>query len=174
MDWKAIWVPQISPWEVIFRAAVVFLFVQLSFRILGRREWTRYSAFNVSILFLIAVALRTSIVGNDTSVASGFIALSTILTFDWIFSYASFRSRRISRWLNGPVLPIIKNGQVDFRQLRRARLSHDLLLSELRLRGCWCLEHVEEAYIESNGNVSFKFKENFKSNEKPHRSDFAA
>jgi uncharacterized membrane protein YcaP (DUF421 family) len=158
MDWTRIWVPQLSPWEVIFRAAVIFVFIHLSFRLLGRKEWTRYSGFNVSILFLIAVALRTTLVADDTSLTSGIISLSTILVLDWAYSYASFRSAKISDLINGQTRLLIKDGRVDEKQLRRARISRDFLLSMLRLRGCWRLEDVEEAYLEPNGYISFKLR----------------
>jgi uncharacterized membrane protein YcaP (DUF421 family) len=157
-NWEKMWVPELPPTEIIFRSAVVFLFVHICFRILGRKEWTRYSAFNVSILFLIAVALRMTIVENDPSITAGLLSLSTILGLDWLFSYASFRSKRVSNLLNGATKHLMRNGECDLVQLRRARISREQLLSELRLRGCWNLDHVEEALLESNGHISFKFK----------------
>jgi uncharacterized membrane protein YcaP (DUF421 family) len=160
MNWVGIWVPQLSPMEVIFRAAVIFVFIHISFRLLGRKEWTRYSGFNVAILFLIAVALRTTLVADDTSLTSGIISLSTILILDWAFSYASFRSSRLSDLLNGPTLPLVKNGVIDDRQMRRSRISRELLFSMLRLRGCWRLQDVE-AYLEPNGHISFKLRSSY-------------
>lgn len=159
MRWVEIWRPQVPLGEVIFRSAFIFFFVHLSFRILGRKEWTKYSAFNVSILFLIAVALRMTLVGNDTSLTTGIVSLATMLCIDWLFSYLTYKSDRISNWINGPIRPLIVKGTLNTKEMRKARMSEDSILSELRLRGHWNLNDVEEAFLERSGRVSFKLKD---------------
>ncbi len=158
MNWEALWRPQTSLVEVVFRSTFIFLFVHVGFRILGRKEWTRYSTFNVSILFLIAVALRMTLVGNDTSLTAGLVSLVTMLFVDWLLSYLTYKSASFSKWINGPIRPLIVKGVLNTNEMRKARMSKDSILSELRLRGHWDLNDVEEALLERNGQISFKLK----------------
>jgi uncharacterized membrane protein YcaP (DUF421 family) len=157
-NWQEIWAPKIAPLEVIFRALVVYLFVLFLFRLLGRKEWTRYAVFNVVVLFLIAVALRTTMLGEDSSVTSGILSVSTILFVDWLFSYLSFRNDRIADLLQGKVIPLVQNGKLQASAMRKARISESQLLEQVRLKGYSSLDEVEEASLERSGHVSFRFK----------------
>jgi uncharacterized membrane protein YcaP (DUF421 family) len=152
------WIPALSPVEVIFRAALVYFFVQLGFRVLGRKEWNKYSAYNLSILFLIAVALRMTLVGNDQSITSGLLSLVTMLTLDWVLSYLSFRNERLSNLIKGSPRVLIKNGQFNEKQMIQARISRQYLASELRVRGHWNLDQVQDAILEQSGTISFRMK----------------
>jgi uncharacterized membrane protein YcaP (DUF421 family) len=157
------WTPQISPLEVAVRAFIIYLFVQLIFRLAGRKEFNRYSPFNLVLLFLIAVALRTSIVGNDSSITSAMVALGTMVGMDWIFSYLSYRNDLAANLIEGCVHPLIENGKLNERQMRKARVSRSLLLSEVRLRGGLSLDEVDQAMMEHNGQISVHFKSASKS-----------
>ncbi|MFI5290354.1 MAG: DUF421 domain-containing protein [Polyangia bacterium] len=158
MSWQELWVPTWSPGTVIFRAAVVYLFVQLVFRCVGRKELARYSTFDIAVLFLITVAVRQSIVGNDTSLTTAFLALTTIVVVDWALSYLSFRSPLAARILEGPIPKLVSDGRTDERALHRNRISREQLLAYLREHGHTSLDEVAEARLERNGHVSFVFR----------------
>lgn len=157
-NWKEIWAPKMPPLEVIFRALVVYLFVQVLFRLLGRKEWTRYAVFNVVVLFLIAVALRTTMLGDDNSVTSGILSVSTILFVDWLFSYLSFRDDRLADLLQGKVIQLVQNGELKKCEMRKARISESQLLEQVRLKGHSSLGEIEEAFMERSGYISIRFK----------------
>lgn len=157
-NWREIWIPSWHPLEVIFRALVVYLFVQILFRLLGRKEWTRYAVFNVVGLFLIAVALRTTILGNDYSLTSGLISLSTLLGVDWLFSHLSYRSDRMTDLLQGKIILLVEAGQIQKKALRRVRLSESQLLEQVRMHGHTSLSEIESARLERSGHISIHFK----------------
>lgn len=157
-SWSKIWHPTWPPLEVIFRAAIVYLFLQFIFRIVGRKEWTRYATFNsIAVLFLITIALRTTLLGDDSSVTSGIIAISTILGMDWLLSYLSYRSERFSNLINGKVVVLIKHGQPQRQAMRRFRISTSQLLEQIRLNGHSSIEDVETAVLERSGKISVQF-----------------
>lgn len=157
-NWKEIWVPKLSPLEVIVRALVVYLFVQFLFRLLGRKEWTRYAVFNVVVLFLVAVALRTTMLSDDNSVTSGILSVSTVLFVDWLFSYLSFRSDRLADLLQGEIIQLVHHGELQTSGMRKARISKSQLLEQVRLKGHTSLDEIEEAHMERSGRISTRFK----------------
>jgi uncharacterized membrane protein YcaP (DUF421 family) len=158
-SWYAIVVPIWPPEEVIFRAAVVYIFVFGMFRILGRREWTRYSTFNVAVIFLVTVALRTTLVGDDSSLTSGVISFSTMTILDWLISYLCFRSETIKRWVSGSVSTLYENGRINWSSMRRLRLRNSDLQAFLRLHGLKSLSETEAIYMERDGRVSIQTKD---------------
>jgi uncharacterized membrane protein YcaP (DUF421 family) len=157
-SWHEVWVPTWPPAEIVFRSVFVYLFIQLLFRILGRKEWTRYSAFNVTALFLIAVALRTTMTGEDHSVTSGLLAITSLLATNWVFSYLSYCSERMASLLQGNPRQLIKGGMIQRQEMNKARISESRLLEEIRLKGYSSFSDVEDACLERIGQISIRFK----------------
>ncbi|HVX94793.1 MAG TPA: YetF domain-containing protein [Polyangia bacterium] len=154
-DWKGLWSPTWPPWEVALRATLVYLFVVVAFRAVGRKELGRYATHDIVLLFLISTAARQSIVGPDTSLTSAFVALATIIGWDALVSYGTFRSKRLARVIDGPVRQLVKGGAVDDKELENARISRDELVALLRQHGRDDLGDVEHAYLERSGRVTF-------------------
>jgi uncharacterized membrane protein YcaP (DUF421 family) len=158
-DWHAMWAPTWHPATVAVRAAMIYLLVQAMFRVIGRKELARYSTFDIAVLFLITVAARQSIVGDDKSITSAAIGLGTILGLDWFLSYLCFRSSTAARIIQGPVPRLVHDGIVDEHALRRHRMSREQLQAFLRQHGHHDIGDVADAYLERNGSVSFVFRD---------------
>ena len=158
-DWHGLWAPEMHPLEVIVRVSMVYLFAQLVLRLLGRKEMGRYSTFDVTLLFLLTVCLRRTLVGDDNSLTTGFLALATLGGWDWFFSWLSFRSRGASRVLEGSPRELVHEGELVHDNLRKTRISERELLSQLRAKGKEDLKQVREAWLEPNGQVTFLFQE---------------
>ncbi|MCY1073849.1 DUF421 domain-containing protein [Archangium lansingense] len=159
IDWSGMWVPEMNPLEVVLRVSMVFLFVQLVLRLLGRKELGRYSTFDLALLFLLTVCLRRTLVGEDNSLTTGFIALATLGAWDWLFSWLAFRDRRAARVLEGEPRELVREGELLHENLRKTHISRSELLSHLRSHGRDDLKSVRAAFLESNGRVTFLFRE---------------
>lgn len=159
IDWHTMWVPELHPLEVIIRVSLVYLFAQVVLRSLGRKELGRYSTFDLALLFLLTVCLRKTVVGEDSSLTSGFIALATLGAWDRLFSWLSFRDRRAARVLEGRPMELVREGELVQENLRKTHISQSELLSQLRTHGRDDLGAVRTAYLEPNGKVTFLFRE---------------
>lgn len=159
IDWHRMWTPQWSAAEVVLRATIVYVFVQLLIRLLGRKELGRFMMYDIVLLFLVSVAARMSIVGNDTSITSAAVALATLFGLEWLMSFATARSARLADVLQGRVTPLVRDGVVDERALRRKRVSIAELQSQARLRGHASLADVRDAWLERSGEISLVFRE---------------
>ncbi|WP_228557980.1 MULTISPECIES: DUF421 domain-containing protein [unclassified Myxococcus] len=158
IDWHGLWVPDLHPFEVIIRVSLVFLFVQFVLRLVGRKELSRYASFDLALLFLLSVCMRMTIVANDDSLTTGFIALATMGAWDRLFSWLAFRNRHAARVLEGRPLELIREGSLVHGNLRKTRISHKELLSHLRAHGRGDLSAVHAAFLEPNGKVTFLFR----------------
>jgi uncharacterized membrane protein YcaP (DUF421 family) len=117
---------------------------------------TRYSAHNVTLLFLIATALRQAIVGSDESLTTGLVAVTTLFAENWLLSTLTRRSRVVADVLQGPVATLLVDGKIDEAALRRHRISEDDLRTNLRrAHGREDLSRVKAAYIERSGALTF-------------------
>lgn len=158
-DFAALWKPQLHPLEVIVRATILYLFVQAVFRLSGRKAMARWGIPEVALLFLVAVATRMGIVGDDPSLTSAMIALVTIVVLDRILTTAVARWRGAAELLEGPVLRLVRDGVVDRRAMRRAHLSDEELLARVREHGRERLDEVKDAFFERSGMVTLVFRD---------------
>ncbi len=158
-DWQGIWTPDLNPFEVMFRATAVYLFAQLVLRLTGRKEFGRSSTYDIVVLLIISVCLRKSIVGDDDSLTTGFLALATLGAWDRFFSWLSMRSRTAAVVLTGRPVELVREGRVNEANLRKSLMSHDELLGRLREHGTESLRKVRLAYLEPDGKVTFLLKQ---------------
>lgn len=157
-DWQGLWSPDLNPFEVVFRASAVYLFAQLVLRLTGRKEFGRSSTFDIVVLLIISVSLRKSIVADDDSLTTGFLALATLGAWDRFFSWLAMRSHKAEVLLNGKPIELVREGRVNERNLRKSLLSRDELLSRLREQGTESIRKVRLAYLEPDGKVTFLMK----------------
>ncbi len=150
----ALFRPALAPWDVVVRAAVMYVFVQLVFRVLGRKELGRWGLPDVVLLFLLGTSVRMTIVGSDASLTSAMIGLATIACLDWIQSWVTAHSERWADILEGPLRQLVRDGQVQRDVLRRSRLSESELLAYVRERGGEAIRDVKDAFIERSGKVT--------------------
>lgn len=155
IDWERMWVPQVNLLEVFIRASLVYLVAHLALRLAGRKELARYSSFNVAVLFLVTIALRQSITVDDASLTGAFLALATLVGWDVLFSWATFKNRRVESLLKGEPRKLVDRGRPLPEAMAAERVNLEELRARLRLLGVDDLGRVKEAFLETDGKVSF-------------------
>jgi uncharacterized membrane protein YcaP (DUF421 family) len=153
-DFGDLWAPKVPPWEVALRATIVYAFIQLLFRIAGRKEFGRWGASDIVLLFLVTVAVRKSIVLDDDSLTTAMVALATIVALDWASSKLTFRSRRAADFIEGPVRQLVRDGELQRDVMRKTRVSEDELLAHVREHGRGSLAQVKDAFLERSGRIT--------------------
>ncbi|WP_163989424.1 DUF421 domain-containing protein [Pyxidicoccus caerfyrddinensis] len=157
-DWQSMWTPDLNLFEVVFRASAVYLFAQLVLRVTGRKELSRSSTFDIVLLLIISVCLRKSIVADDNSLTSAFVAFGTLGAWDRFFSWLAMRSEKAAEVLTGKPVELVREGRVNEANLRKSLMSREELLSRLREHGTESLRKVRLAYLEPDGKVTFMMK----------------
>jgi len=158
-SWESIWKPDIPPWEVVFRAAVVYLFLALVFRLVPRKELARFSPIDIILITLVTVVLRKSVVGDDLSLTTAFVGLATIVGINQILHALTRISHTWSDRIQGRRLLLVKNGMVLTGGLQAAKVTEDELLSRLRGYGTQDVSRVDSAFMERDGKITFVFRD---------------
>ena len=145
--------------DLVVRATVIFLFVFLLTRAVGRRELSSLEPFDVILLVVIGDLVQQGITQSDESVTGTLIVLATIALLTVGLSYASFRVRRLRPLLEGEPLVLVEDGRVIESHLARERLTMDDLMAEARLQNLAELSDVRWAVLETSGRISFIHKD---------------
>ncbi|MGN6586974.1 MAG: DUF421 domain-containing protein [Solirubrobacterales bacterium] len=141
--------------DIVIRAAVIFAFVYLLTRMLGRRELSSMEPFDLILLVLIGDLVQQGVTQSDYSVTGALLAISTIALLTVLVSWTSFRFRRLRPILAGEPIVLVEDGEVIGKNLSRQRLTVEEVESEARLKQITSLESVRWAILETNGQISF-------------------
>lgn len=146
--------PEVSILEKIVRAAVIYLFLLLAFRLLGKRQVGQMTPFDLIVLLILSNVIQNAMIGNDNSLGGGLIGAVTILLLNFVVISISARSKPAERLLAGVPTILVHQGQIIEKNLRKEGMSREDLLSALRRQGVFGLDEVRWAVLEPTGTVS--------------------
>ncbi|HET7589518.1 MAG TPA: YetF domain-containing protein [Solirubrobacterales bacterium] len=145
--------------DIVIRAAIIFFFLYLLMRMLGRRELGSMEPFDIILLVVIGDLVQQGVTQSDYSVTGALLAVSTIALLTVLVSWTSFRVRRLRPILAGEPIVLVEDGEVVGANLRRQRLTVEEIESEARLEQITSLDDVRWAILETNGKISFVEKQ---------------
>jgi uncharacterized membrane protein YcaP (DUF421 family) len=145
--------------DLALRTIVVFFFIYVLMRIVGRRELSSLEPFDLILLVVLGDSVQQSLTQDDYSVTGAFIVVSTIALLQVFLSYLNFRVPRLRPLIDGEPIVIIQDGQVIEGNARRERLTLADIAEAARLQQIASLEDVQWAVLETSGELSFVEKQ---------------
>ena len=79
------------------------------------------------------------------------IGASSLLAINWLVVRVLFRSKRLTRALEGCSTVLVRNGQIDKKALVRESLTHEELLDVIHKQGFEDFHKVHRCELEPNG-----------------------
>jgi uncharacterized membrane protein YcaP (DUF421 family) len=141
--------------DIVFRAAVAFLFILLVTRIVGRRELNTLEPFDLILLVTIGDLVQQGVTQNDFSVTGLALAVGTIAVLTVLFSYLPWRFQVLRPILEGQPVILVQDGNVIEKNLRRHRLTQEEIAAEARHQQIDSLDKIRWAVLETSGKISF-------------------
>jgi len=134
--------------DIAIRAAVLFLFVFLVMRVIGRRELSSLAPFDFVLLIVVGDAIQQGLTQDDYSVTGALIAVATLAGMQVLFAYLSFHIPRARPLLEGEPIIVVDDGEVLERNTRRERITVDEILEEARQQQIASLDDIRWAVLE--------------------------
>lgn len=144
-----------SEWqELVIRAASIFTFLFVLFRVWGKKHFGELTPFDFILLLIISEAVQNALVDDDHSVTAAFVSISTLVVLNIILTKISFYSKRAEKIIEGNPKILIQNGRLDRNLMRRETISDQVLHEALRMQGVMEIDEVYQATLEANGSIS--------------------
>jgi uncharacterized membrane protein YcaP (DUF421 family) len=140
--------------DLVIRATVVFFFIFLVTRIVGRRQLSSLEPFDFIMLVVIGDLVQQGITQSDNSVTGALIVIATIALLSVFVSWVAFRSRRVRIVTDGEPIILVENGNVIERNLRRERLTVEEVEEQARQQQIESIEGIRWAILETDGQIS--------------------
>ena len=117
---------------ILFRTAILYVLVLLTFRILGKRQVGELQPVDLVLTFLLSEFLSISIQDTQAPLINTLIPVMLLIGLEILVSVLSMKSIRLRTLVQGNPLPVIRNGKLDQKQLKQLRFTVDDLLEALR------------------------------------------
>jgi uncharacterized membrane protein YcaP (DUF421 family) len=141
--------------DSILRAAAVYLFVWMIFRLAGKRTLSEITTFDAVLLLIVSETTQGGLVDNDNSLTNSILLILTFLGLDVALSYVKLRFPHVERIMDGAPLVIFDANGFRREAMQKERVSKDDVLHAARdLQGLSSMDQIEYAVLEQTGDVT--------------------
>jgi uncharacterized membrane protein YcaP (DUF421 family) len=141
--------------DLVIRAAVIFAFVFLVTRIVGRRQLSQLEPFDLILLVVIGDLVQQGVTQSDESVTGALIVIATIALLSGAVSWISFRSRALRLITEGEPIVLVQDGRVIERNMHRERITREDIEEQARQQQIASVSDLRWAILEDDGRISF-------------------
>src|SRR3954466_14201800 len=111
--------------EIVVRAVVMFFFLWVVTRAVGRSSLGEISTFQLLLYVTMGDLVQQAITQQDYSVMSGVLAVSTFALLTVAIGWVNWRWRRTRPVLSGVPIVIVKDGEPLLDVMRLERMTLD-------------------------------------------------
>jgi len=141
--------------DSVLRAAAVYIFLLIVFRLAGNRSVAQITAFDFILLLIISEAIQQAIITDDYSVTNAFLVVTTLMGLDIMLSLWKQRSERFEKFLDGVPLALIENGKLFKDRMSMERVDeNDILAAAREMQGLERLDQIKHAVVEASGGIT--------------------
>ena len=141
--------------EIVLRALVIFVFLWVVTRSVGRSTLGELSTFELLLYVTMGDMVQQGITQQDYSVTGAVLAVGTFALLTLALSWTQWRFPRTRDVITGRPILVISAGELVEDAMRRQRLSLADLLVAAREQGIRRTREIEYAVLEADGRISF-------------------
>jgi uncharacterized membrane protein YcaP (DUF421 family) len=151
--------------QIVLRAIVLYLFIWLLTRAMGKKELSQLSTFEMILAVAMGDLIQQGVTQEDQSVTGAMLAVGTFAILVLIFSYTSFKLPRTRPALEGIPIVVVRDGEPVERSMQYERITLDEVKDAARSQGIADLGEVRLGILEPGGSFSFLKREGGSSSE---------
>ena len=141
--------------EIVVRALVVFLFLWVVTRAVGRSTLGELSTFELLLYVTMGDLVQQGVTQQDYSLTGAGLAVGTFALLTVGLSWTQWRFPRTRDLITGRPVLVVADGRLDEPAMRRQRLAVADLLVAAREQGIRRTAEIEYAVLEADGRISF-------------------
>jgi uncharacterized membrane protein YcaP (DUF421 family) len=141
--------------EIVYRAAVMYVFLWLITRATGKATLGELSTFQLVFYIVLGDLIQQGVTLQDYSVTGAVLAISVFAVLTVTVSWVNLRWPRARPLIHGAPVVVVSDGEMRGDLMRVERLSVDDLYEAARANGIERLSQVRLAVLEADGQISF-------------------
>lgn len=154
LDWGELFGLSLPPAEIVLRGTTMYWFLFFIFRFVVRRDVGAVGIADVLIIVIVADAAQNGMSGDYQSISDGMLLVATLIGWNVLLDWLSFTFPTFRRFAESPPLPLMRDGQLLRRNMRKELITEEELWSKLRQFGVSSPDQVRRAYMEADGSIT--------------------
>ncbi len=138
----------------IIRTVILYIFILIALRIMGKRQLSEMQNSELVITLLISDIAVMPMQNTSQPLLSGIVPILILISLEIVFSVIMLKSGKFRKVVCGSPEMVIRDGEILQNQLKRLRMTTEDLCVQLRQQGIFSLEDVQYCIVETNGDVS--------------------
>src|ERR671925_1772193 len=144
---------QLDAVQMGLRAVVVYVVTVFIVRFGKKRFMGATTAFDVILGIMLGSTASRGITGSAPLIPT-LVASAMLLAMHWLFSATAMRFPRFGWAIKGGPAVLVREGEIDWRIMRKDHIPEDDLMQDLRSKGVSDLKDVSEVRLERSGQLS--------------------
>src|ERR1700760_2497586 len=121
--WSHMFDLHLSLGEKVLRAGIVYLFLVVALRLVGKRELSQLNTLDFIVLLAVSNAVQNGLIGNDNSVTGALVGATTLFAIDGALAFVLFRMVRLRALVEGTATILIEHGQIQEQGMRQEEMT---------------------------------------------------
>ncbi len=144
------------------RAVIIYFFIILAVRLMGKRQVGELKPHELVITILLSAVAVIPLEENSMPLANCLVPILLFISLEIIVSVLSMKSLWFRNLIQGRPIFIIRKGKLDQKKLKEMRFTVDDVVDALRQKDIFDMSEVEDAIIETNGTITVLQKAQYK------------
>lgn len=140
--------------EAALRTLVMFIVIVIGLRLLGKRGIKQLSVFELVAIIGLGSAAGDPMFYKDVGILPAILVFVVVITLYTIVVYFVGKNKGFESLVEGKPVCLIQEGAFSIKNFKKEALGEDEFFAELRMQGVSQLGQIEEAIVESSGNIS--------------------
>jgi uncharacterized membrane protein YcaP (DUF421 family) len=148
------------PTMVVIKSIAIYFFIVIAIRLFGKKELSQLSIIDLVFILLISNSVQNAMVEKswsfkpDSDFVAGLVAAASLFAVNYLLKLLLFKSKGVSKFLQGNPVLLIHKGKVLQENLLKERITISELEQSAREHGATSLSEVDLAVLEVDGNIS--------------------
>ncbi|UOE92653.1 DUF421 domain-containing protein [Alkalihalobacillus sp. LMS39] len=138
----------------LIRALIVYVYIFILVKILGQRSMVAINPIDFIFGVIIGDVVGEPLSSGDMPLGGPLAAAALIGGLHLGLSYLALKTPRFRRVIEEEPIIIIEKGKILVEELRKAKITLESLLMDLRLKDAADLAEIDFAVLEANGQIS--------------------
>jgi len=139
----------------ILRAIISYFFLLFAAKLLGRRSIAQLHLLDFTMALILGNILAHPLSDEKLGMKGSLITTIVLVILYATSVYLSLKVNLIRKWIEPSPFPLIKNGEILYKGLGKARITVNHLLSEARKEKIEEIHKIALALWEPDGTISF-------------------
>lgn len=148
-------------WEFLLetglRTFIMFLVVLFGLTILGKRGVKQLSVFELVVIIGLGSAAGDPMFYKDVGVLPAIVVFIIVITLYILVTHLVGKHKSVEQLLEGKPVCLIRDGRFCINEFKKETLGQDEFFAELRMQSVSQLGQIEQAIIETSGDISLFF-----------------